>query len=430
VWIPPASVWNGKFQGVGNGGYSGALDYRAMTRAVSQGYAVAGHNTGHDGDGMEFGQGHPEKVADYAYRAVHVMTENAKLLVRVHTGRFAGRSYFVGCSAGGHQALSEAQRYPEDYDGIIAGAPANNRIRQTFGFVWFWMAAHPNGQLVLPASKLPMVSRAVLNACDAIDGLRDGLIDDPRRCGFDPVGLLCRGKDNGQCLTQIEVEALRKLYGGLTDPKTGARIFAGFSRGSEDMPGANWLNYIINPAEPMRVNLFRYFVFHDPAFDWRTLDWERDLEYADRKLGFMNATERNLAPFEKRGGKLLMYAGWSDPVVPPEDTVAYYEGVAAAMGGLESTRRFARLFMAPGMGHCGGGPGPSQFDALSALDQWVNNGKAPEYLIASHAKNGVVDRTRPLCPYPQVASYKGTGSIDEAANFACVAPPAPGGFRH
>ncbi|MBI2687316.1 MAG: tannase/feruloyl esterase family alpha/beta hydrolase [Acidobacteria bacterium] len=422
VWLPAAASWNGKFQGVGNGGYSGAIATAALKKALQAGYAAASHDTGHSGDNMMFAQGHPEKLRDYAYRAVHVMTENAKLLVRVHYGRFADRAYFVGCSAGGHQALSEAQRYPDDYDGIVAGAPANNRIRQTFAFLWSWMATHPDGALVLPGEKLPLITKAVVDVCDTTDGLKDGLVGDPRKCGFDPAALLCKGAGDGHCLTVGQVEAVRKVYEGVKDPKTGERIFAGWPKGSEDFGDGSWRQYILNPKEPMRADFFRFFLFHDPNWDWRTIQWDRDLAYAENKLGFMQAVDRNLAPFARRGGKLLMYAGWSDPVVAPEDTVRYYEEVTAAMGGAHQTLPFARLFMAPGMGHCSGGPGPNQFDAVGALDQWVSAGRAPEQMVATHATKGTVDRTRPLCPYPQVAKYKGSGSIDEAANFACAAP--------
>jgi len=433
VWIPPTAIWNGRFQGVGNGGYSGALAYGAMATALRKGFATASHDTGHAGDDMRFGQGHPEKVIDYAYRAVHVMTENAKLLVRVQTGRFPARSYFVGCSAGGHQALSEAQRYPEDYDGIIAGAPANNRIRQTFGFMDSWSTLHADGVPVLPVSKLALITKAAVAACDAADGLKDGIIDDPRRCKFDPGVLLCKGEDAPGCLTAPQVEAVRKIYEGSKDPKTGKRIFAGLTRGSEDLGGGqNWGIYHIAPKEPPRVALFRYFLFHDPHWDVRTLEPDRDLEYANQKLGFMNAIETNLTPFEKRGGKLLLYTGWGDSVVAPEDTVAYYEGVTKAMGGPERTRKFARLFMVPAMGHCGGGPGPNQFYAMGALEPWVELGKAPEKIIAVHSTPATAgdagsspgNRTRPLCPYPQVARYRGSGSIDEAENFTCVNPGA------
>ncbi|MBY0507015.1 MAG: tannase/feruloyl esterase family alpha/beta hydrolase [Bryobacteraceae bacterium] len=403
VWIPAA--WNGKFQGVGNGGYSGALGYAAMQRALRSGYATASHNTGHAGDDLRFGQGHPEKVRDYAYRAVHVMTVNAKLLIRAHTGRAADKHYFVGCSAGGHQAMSEAQRYPEDYDGIVAGAPANNRLRQTMGLHYSWRALHrEDGTPIVPAAKLPLITQAVVASCDARDGLKDGLIADPRRCG--PVDL-------SGILTEPEAEAVRKVWAGLPG------IFAGWPMGSEDNGSQSWKTYLLTPTEPMRSGLFRYFLFHDPHWDWRTLDYQRDLAYAEQHLGFMQATARDMTPFARRGGKLLMYAGWVDPVVPPQDTVSYYEAVSRQMGE-PATHGFFRLFMAPGMAHCGGGPGPNDFDSVGALDQWVTKGIAPERIIAGHATNGIVDRTRPLCAHPKVARYKGAGSIDEAANFVCA----------
>ena len=398
VWIPEA--WNGKFQGVGNGGYSGALAYGAMVRSLKAGYATMSHNTGHPGDGLRFGQGHPEKVIDYAYRAVHVATENAKLIVHARTGRFPAQSYFAGCSAGGHQAISEVQRYPDDYDGVVAGAPANNRIRQTFGFQWAWRALHhDDGTAIVSLAKLALVTKAVVEACDASDGLKDGLIDDPRRCP-DP--------DLSQILTPDEAVAIRKVWAG---PKG---IFAGFPMGSENAGVQNWGLYLLNPPEPMRSDLFRFFLFHDPNWDWRSLDWERDLAYADQKLGFMNAVDPDLSAFRRRGGKLVMYAGWAGPIVPPQDTLGYFEKANEKMG---STSDFLRLFMAPGMGHCGGGVGPNQFDAVEAIDLWVTKGVAPDRLIASGA-----NRSRPLCPYPQVARYKGSGSIDEAANFVCRKP--------
>jgi feruloyl esterase len=425
LWIPTVAAWNGRFQGVGNGGYSGALDYGRMAGALRKGFATAGHDTGHPGDDMRFGQGHPEKVIDYAYRAVHVMTETSKLILRVQTGKFPMRSYFVGCSAGGHQALSEAQRYPEDYDGIIAGAPANNRLRQTFGFLRSWNAMHADGVPIVPVSKLAMITKAATESCDALDGLKDGLIDDPRRCKFDPKVLLCKGADEPGCLTEPQVEAVRKLYDGWKDEKTGKRMFAGYTRGSEDIGGQSWATYHINPPEPPRLSLFRYFLFHDPNWSPRTLDMDRDLAYAEEKLGFMDATETKLTAFEKRGGKLILYTGWADSAVAPEDTIAYYEGVTKAMGGPERTGKFARLFMVPGMGHCLGGPGPNQFYAMGALEPWVETGQAPEKIVASHSSptnEPGANRTRPLCPYPQVARYKGSGSIDEAQNFVCANP--------
>jgi feruloyl esterase len=426
VWIPSVETWNGKFEDVGNGGYSGDLNYWSMGRALKLGYATASHDTGHPGEDMKFGQGHPEKIVDYAYRAVHVMTDTSKLLIRLETGRYAQQSYFVGCSAGGHQGLSEAQRYPRDYDGIVAGAPANNRVRATFGFMWAWMASHrPNGELILPAAKLALVTKAEIQACDSLDGLKDGLIDDPRACHFDEAALRCKEADGANCLTAEQVEAVRKIHEGLKDPKTGKQVSAGWQKGSEDIGGQSWREYILDPHEPMRVEFFRYFLFHDPNWDWNTIEWDRDLAYAEEKLGFMSAVDPNLEPFERHGGKLLMYAGWSDPIIPPEDAATYYEAVTQASGGPERTLKFARLFMVPGMGHCGAGPGPGpkEVELVTAIDEWVTKQHAPDQLIVSHRTDGKVDRTRPLCPYPQVARFKGHGSIDAAENFACVEPP-------
>src|SRR3954471_14589630 len=430
VWIPPVEAWNGKFQGVGNGGYQGSISYGAMATALRRGYATASTDTGHSGDDMKFGQGHPEKLIDYGYRAIHVMTESAKLIVRGASGRFADKSYFVGCSAGGQQALSEAQRYPEDYDGIVAGDPANNRIRQTFGFLSSWIATHAaDGKPILTQLKLALLTKSVVEACDTVDGLKDGIIDDPRRCHFDPAKLLCSpsAKDDGTCLTAVQVDAAKKMYDGTRNPRTGELIFTGWPRGSEgfgEPAGQSWRQYVVDPVEPMRVGFFRYWLFHDPNWDFRTIDWDRDLAYAEQRLPFMAAVDRDLSMFKKRGGKLLMYTGWADPVVPPQDTIAYYDAVAKFSGGLPGTREFFRFFLAPGMGHCGGGPGPNQFDHLAALEQWVEKGVAPDKLIATHSTNGKIDRTRPLCPYPQVARWKGTGSTDDAASFSCVAEPA------
>ena len=435
LWMPPADAWNGKFEGVGNGGYSGAIGYTALATALRRGYAAASTDTGHTGDDMKFGQGHPEKIVDWAYRSIHVMTETSKLIVRNHTGRFADHAYFVGCSSGGHQALSEAQRYPDDYDGIIAGDPANNRVRQTFGFLHSWIATHTrDGAPIIPAAKLALLTRASIEACDALDGLKDGIIDDPRRCTFDPGRLQCRNGsgDDASCLTAPQVEAARKMYEGAKNPRTGEPIYTGWPRGSESFGEAaiqSWRQYVMDPPEPMRVGFFRFFLFHDPNWDYHTIDWDRDLAYAEQKLPFMAAVDRDLGPFKRRGGKLLMYTGSADPVVPPQDTVAYYEAVVKAMGGLDKTREFYRFFLAPGMGHCSGGPGPNQFDMLTALEQWVERNQPPDRIVATHSSSGKIDRTRPLCVYPQVARWKGAGSTDEAANFACVSEPPAGTVR-
>jgi feruloyl esterase len=325
--------------------------------------------------------------------------------------------------------MSGVQRFPADYDGVIAGAPAFNRIRQTFAFMWSWTATHDaDGKPLLTPAALGLVTRAAIASCDKDDAVEDGLIEDPRTCRFDPASLACKtGADETTCLTPPQVEAIRKVYDGVKSPRTGARIFSGWPRGSEyfgDAPIQSWRTYLTEPKEPSRIGFFRYFLFHDPSWDLRTIDYDRDLAYAETMLPHMQAVERDLSPFRKRGNKLLMYAGWMDPVVPPQDTAAYYEAVATTMGGEENVRDFFRLFMAPGMGHCAGGPGPNQFDALTALERWVEQGVAPATLLATHTTNGTVDRSRPLCPYPQVARYKGSGSTDDAANFACVSRTA------
>jgi feruloyl esterase len=421
--------WNGRFMMGGAGGFAGIVENQVAS-TVHEGYATVGTDAGHTATGVtaEWALRNDRRIADYGHRAVHRSAEVTRALIVAYYGRPPEHSYFIGCSNGGREALMEAQRYPDDYDGIVAGDPANNRIRQTFAFLHSWIATHDkDGKPIIPQAKLALLTRASTEACDAIDGLKDGIIDDPRRCHFDPAKLLCKGADEPGCLTAAQVESAKKTYDGVKNPRTGEQIFTGWPRGSEgfgEAAGQSWRAYIVDPAEPMRVGFFKYWLFHDPNWDYKTIDWEHDLAYAEQKLPYMAAVDKDLGPFKKHGGKLLMYTGWSDPVVPPQDTVAYYEGVAKLMGGIEKTRDFYRFFIAPGMGHCGGGPGPNEFDHLTALEQWVEKGIAPEKMIATHSMAGKVDRTRPLCAYPQVARWKGTGSSDEAANFTCVAPPA------
>jgi feruloyl esterase len=314
VWIPVSEAWNGKFQGVGNGGYQGSISYAAMATALRRGYATASTDTGHTGDDVIFGQGHPEKVIDFGHRAIHVMTTSAKLVIRNATGRFAERSYFVGCSSGGHQALSEAQRYPDDYDGIVAGAPANDRIRQTFGFLGSWLATHAaDGTPLLTQPKLALLTKSAVAACDANDGLKDGLIDDPRRCTFDPETLACKaGADEASCLTPAQVTAAQRMYEGTRNPRTGRQIYTGWPRGSEAFGESaiqGWRQYITDAKEPSRVGVFKYFLFHNPSLDFRTIDFDRDLAYAEQQIPHLAAVDTNLAPFKRRGGKLLVYTG-------------------------------------------------------------------------------------------------------------------------
>jgi len=415
VWLPPADKWNGKFVGTGNGGFSSALSLGIMRSAIGQGFAVAGSNTGHEGDDLKVAIGHPEKIKDWGYRATHVMTETAKQVVKAYYRRAAARAYFTGCSTGGHQALMESQRYPTDYDRIIAGDPGNNRIRLNVGFLWSWLAAN---KAPLPASKLPMITRAAVEACDALDGIQDGIISDPRRCKFDPAALQCKGGEDANCLTAAEVTTVRAIYDGAHNPRTGEPVFAGWSRGTE----TGWTAYFVGHSEPARLDFWRYWALDNPEWDPRTFDLDRDLAKADAKVGFIDANNPDLGAFRRHKGKLLMYHGWADPVAPPEETIRYFDSVAKAMGGREKIDSFLRLFMVPGMAHCSGGPGPNTFDTLGTLDQWVTTGAAPARIIASHSTNGSVDRTRPLCPYPQEAKWNRTGSSDDAAQFTCVNP--------
>jgi feruloyl esterase len=442
VWLPAAG-WNGRYQGVGNGGFAGSIGYTGLAGAVAAGYASSSTDTGHMAEGTDasWAVGHPEKMVDFGYRAIHETAEKSKQIIRAFYGNNPNRSYFSSCSNGGRQALMEAQRYPEDYDGIIAGAPANFFTRVGDGFIWNLQATELDPASYIPESKLPAIESAVLAACDASDGLKDGVIDDPRKCQFDPSKLLCQGSESASCLTQPEVAALRKIYGGPRDSK-GAQIYPGFLPGGETGRGG-WRAWITGsaPGKSLQYGFatsgFAYTIFEDPAWNYRSFDFDRDVKFADDKLANrFNATDPDLKAFQSRGGKLIIYHGWSDPALPPQNTVTYYQSVVAKMGE-KTAAGFARLYMVPGMQHCGGGPGPNTFDAApsaqadpqqsmsAALERWVENGVAPDKIIATKYKTdgnpaSGVARTRPLCPYPQVARYSGSGSTDEAANFACV----------
>ena len=416
VWLP-ASGWNGKFQGVGNGGWAGFISYPAMAEALKHGYATSSTDTGHTGATGSFALGHPEKFIDFAYRSEHEMTVKAKAIVDRYYARAPQRSYWNGCSTGGRQGLAEAQRYPDDYDGIIAGASANPRT-----YLNSWQLSIAQAMLkdpagFIPPAKYPAIHQAVVAACDAIDGVKDGLIADPTRCTFDPKTIECRADEGPSCLTAAQVVAARAVMSPLKNPRTGAEIFPGLEPGTE----LAWAGLVGGP-EPVATALdqFKYIVFKDAAWDWRTFDLERDLARANQvDAGTINAVNPDLKRFVSHGGKLLMYHGWSDGSVAPRASINYYTSVVKAMGGLAKTAEWARLFMVPGMGHCGGGEGPNTFDTVTMLEQWVEQGKPPDKIIASRITGGVVERTRPLCPYPQTAVYNGTGSIDEASSFAC-----------
>lgn len=442
VWLP-VSGWNGKFQGIGNGGFAGSIGWGAMAAAISHGYATASTDTGHKGDAVNaaWALDHPQKVMDFGYRAIHETNVKAKAIITGFYGENVKRSYFSSCSNGGRQALMEAQRYPADYDGIIAGAPANNWTHLLTSSVFNQQALLMEAASYIPASKIPALEAATLAACDANDGVKDGVIDDPTRCHFDPSTLLCKGSDSDSCLTAPQVAALQKIYAGPKNSK-GAPVFPGYSPGGEAGSGG-WSLWIAGSAPTKSLGygfgtqFFANMVFDNAAWDYHTFNVDQGLKAADDKVGrYLNATDPDLKRFQARGGKLIMYHGWSDAAIPPVNAIDYYKSVVAKMGTAESDA-FVRLYMVPGMQHCGGGPGPNVFGATSvatgdaqhdmaqALEQWVEGGKAPAQIIATKYKTGAnpasgVARTRPLCPYPQVARWNGTGSTDDAASFVCA----------
>jgi tannase/feruloyl esterase len=426
VWLPVAG-WNGKFQAVGNGGWAGTISYPAMAEALRRGYATSSTDTGHTGTSGAFALGHPEKFIDFAYRSEHEMTVKAKAIVKAFYGNAPKYSYWNGCSTGGRQGLAEAQRFPDDFDGIIAGAQANPRTHLNAWQLSIGKAALADPAATIPPSKYPAIHKAVLDACDASDGVKDGLLNDPARCHFDPKVLLCKGASSGagqdgvntgsgdNCLTPRQIETVRFIMSPARTSK-GEEIFPGFAPGAE----LGWAALVGGPEPTVTaIDQYRYVVFKDPNWDWRTFDLDRDVAAADKgDNGTINAIDPNLKPFTAHGGKLIMYHGWSDPLVGPGTSINYFNSVSKVLGQTK-TQESVRLFMVPGMGHCSGGEGPNTFDMLTALEQWVEHGKPPDQVLASHSTNGTVDRTRPLCPYPQLATYKGAGSIDEAASFVC-----------
>ena len=411
VWMP-ATGWNGKFQGVGNGAWLGSITTNALGPAVQRGYAAASTDTGHEGGSASFALGHPEKVIDFGHRAVHEMTEKGKAITAAFYDTAARYSYFVGCSAGGKQALKEAQMYPQDYDGVVAGSPGVNWSGRALLSVWVGQAQVQNN---LPREKWTILNNAALAACDAVDTVKDGVIESPRQCKFDPQVVQCKAGDAPDCLTSAQVETARKIYGPVTNSRTKAPIVAGFSPGSE----LNWAT--MAGAQPFGpgVDLFKYIVFGDANWDFKTLNWDADLDKTLKASAAMDAMDPNLKPFFDRGGKIISYHGWADPQISPGSTVDYYDSVIGKMGGASKVQENFRLFMVPGMNHCSGGLGTDQFDMLTALENWVEKKEAPASIPASRVAQGQTVRTRPLCPYPQVATYKGSGSTDDAANFAC-----------
>lgn len=417
IWLP-ASGWNGKLEANGNGGWTGSITPNTLAAGLSRGYAAAMTDTGHEGGTADFAYHHPEKLIDFGYRAVHEMTLKSKAIIAAFYGDGPRLSYWNGCSSGGREGLMEAQRYPEDYNAIVAGSPAINLTGRAIQGVWIAQATHRDEGAAIPPAKFPVIHAAALEACDAADGAKDGIIEDPTRCKFDPKVLECKGEDGPACLTSAQVETVHRIYSDVINPRTKEEIFPGHEPGSE----LGW-NTMAGPRPfGVAVDLFKYIVFNDPDWDYKTFNFDSDVAKAREADAVNDALNPDLRAYLSRGGKIIQYHGWSDPQISPRSSVEYYNSVVEKLGGMANVAGSYRLFMVPGMAHCGGGEATSTFDMLTALEQWVEAKKAPDSIPASRIREGKVDRTRPLCPYPQVAKYKGTGGIDDAANFTCTRP--------
>jgi len=410
VWMP-ASQWNGKFLAVGSGGWGGSIAYSAMADALRRGYATAATDDGHTTPSASFAMGHREKLIDFAYRSEHEMTVTAKALVRAYYGKTARYSYWDGCSGGGREGLLQAYHYPDEFDGIIAGDPAN--IRRNSWALWLASASLKDPEAYIPAAKYDMIHRFVLAACDANDGLKDGLIEDPTTCHPNFAALTCEDDDGPDCLTARQVQTAQTMISPAKN-SSGKVLFPRLEPGTE----LRWGRLAGGPAPAdLFLDEFRYVVYQDPTWNWKNFDLDRDSARAhavDKEIDELNP---HLAAFAKNGGKLLLYHGWADQQVAPGSTVEFYRSLLDE--NRDSGSGWVRLFMAPGMAHCSGGEGPDTFDRIGAMEGWVEHAKAPSRLVAAHHTASKVDRTRPLCAYHQVAKYKGSGSVDDAGSFVC-----------
>jgi feruloyl esterase len=415
VWLPVAD-WNGRFLAVGSGGWGGSIAYDEMADALRRGYATSATDDGHTGRGAGFIVGHPEKFADFAYRSEHEMTVEAKILVRAFYGRAPRYSYWNGCSGGGREGLLQAYRYPDEFDGIIAGDPAN--IRRNGWALWLAVQTFKDPSAYIPPDKYPMIHRFVLDACDANDGLKDGLIENPESCHVEFSSLQCKGPDGPNCLTIRQIQTAQTIISPATT-STGKILFPRLEPGTE----LRWDRLAGGPRPAdLFLDEFRYVVYQNPNWDWRTFDLERDSAKAHEIDKDVDELDPHLAAFAKHGGKLLLYHGWADQQVAPGSSIEFYKSVVSLSADPEHASNWVRLFMVPGMGHCLGGEGLDAFDKVSVMEQWAEQGKLPTQITAAHRTADKVDRTRPLCPYPQVARYNGTGNIDDASNFTCRVP--------
>jgi feruloyl esterase len=441
VWMP-ASTWNEKFEGVGNGGFGGAISYSTMAPAVQLGYATVSTDTGHVGSTYDgsFALGHPQKIIDFGYRAIHLMTVRGKQIADAFYAENPQHSYFDGCSTGGRQALMEAQRFANDYDGIIAGDPvAYYTHHHVGGNLWVVRQMFNNPASTVFTTQDTLLGNAVNAACDGLDGVVDGVLNDPRLCHYNPEKLLCQGsKRPPTCLTPEQVEAVKNIWTGPDQIVHQRDYYPPFERGGE----ADGWPFSISPEPPpaqqtdhhaeIGIPFFEYFVFDNPDWDFRTFNWISDPDYVENKVvvpgqtlaSVLNSINPDLSQFHARGGKLIQYHGFSDPEVPPLTSINYFESVVNFPGeSTQWTQEYYRLFMVPGMNHCKGGPGANVFDMLIPLVQWVEDDVAPSRIIATHYVNNSptqgVQFTRPLCSYPREAVYKGSGNTNDAANFVC-----------
>ncbi|HEY7285696.1 MAG TPA: tannase/feruloyl esterase family alpha/beta hydrolase [Vicinamibacterales bacterium] len=413
VWLPKAG-WNHKLQASGNGGLSGAIPYPALAASVKAGYAAVGTDAGHVGENADFVAGHPEKLVDFGHRAIHEMTVAARTVVTAHYDARPTRAYFSSCSTGGRQALIEAQRYPDDFDGIVAGDPSWDQMRLYAARVWLNTYVNRSPAAVIPASKYPVIHRAVLEKCDAMDGVKDGVIENPAKCAFDFSTLTCGGPDGPDCLTRDQVETANAMTRPIRDPKSGAVLHPGrYYPGSElGWGGVGGPSPSGESHEGMRKIVFT------PDWDYHSIKVPDDVERAVKAdKGLLYGGDPDMSRFFKRGGKLLMYHGWADPLVSPDTSLMMFARINSTVGSAAADS--VALFMVPGMGHCQGGPGTDAFDKVAAVDRWIETGKKPQSIEAAHLTAGVVDRTRPLCAYPATAHYTGSGSTDDAKNFRC-----------
>jgi feruloyl esterase len=434
VWMPQ-TTWNGRIEGTGNGGLAGGINYGSLTGGLQRGYAVANTDMGlavPAGKDASVFIDRPERWVDWGYRSTHEMTLLTKQLVKAYYGRTESHSYFVGCSTGGQQALSEAQRFPDDYDGVVAGAPAHNRTGVHESILWNFIETEKNPASYLPQPKLNLLYTAVINACDALDGVKDGIITDPRACRFDPASLQCKAGDTDTCLTAEQVATVKAVYAGPTDPVTGKQIYPGLPFGSE----SSWS--VLGPT-PKSTNVPPFspvfqWVFGE-NWDWHTFNFHDGVDAVNTKLGTMlNAMNPDLDTFRSHGHKLLMYHGWADPLVAPQETINYYQAVLTRDAASHSTgagkhqtaqplNDSVRLYLIPGMSHCGGGPWPGTLNTLDAMVKWVEDGVAPDRFMATKAVGtpSTYDK-RLLCPYPSAAHYLGEGTSQDPANYVCLDP--------